>query len=184
MKLILFCIVLAAGIAAATGCNDNSVKPTGGDHPSRDSTSGCNNDTLSRVLCRVDSAREDIRLFDSLSRVYLQDSIPIRAYTIRAVDLLDALGLPVGLADSSICQYKYIRTYLGYRQGTGFKLYIVPVKDACLKNNIGGDDVLLNSLGRAVKIDSRGFPEEQEYVLDLNAPCPKTCPDNSPFMHP
>lgn len=192
MKQLIICITLAAGIAAATGCNDKPAKPAITGHPSPNSgdtiicgpTSG-GQDSVSKVLCPLTTAFRDVQLFDSLSRAYLGDSIPVRAYTIRAVDLLDALGMPDELADSAICKYKYIRAYLGYRKGKGFKLYIVPVVGASLKDNIGGCDIMLNSIGKAAVRTGglTGYAEEEEYVLDLNAPCPKTCPDNSPFMH-
>ncbi len=130
------------------------------------------------------TAHNDIQLFDSLSKAYLGDSIPIRAYTIRAVDLLGAMGMPGELADSSLCKYKYIRVYLGYRRNVGFKLYIVPVQDANLAQLKGGIDIMLNSEGKGLPFNKpkTGFYNEEEYVLDLNAPCPNTCAtDPSPL---
>lgn len=174
MKQIILLMALATGILMA--CKNNTGNPPDTKPISRDTTGSCYTDTVSKVLCRLDSAQQDISLFDSLSRKYLNDSsAPIRAYTVRAVDLLDALGLPAELADSSICQYKYIRAYLGYRQGVGFKLYIVPVTDACLRSGNGGSDVVLNSAGGVAAKGS----SQATYVLDLNAPCPRTCPTNS-----
>jgi hypothetical protein len=134
---------------------------------------------VSKVLYRLDSAVENITSFDSLSREYLDDSIPVKAFTIRAEDLLDAMGMSASLVDSASCKYKHIRVYLAYRPRVGFKLFIVPVKGAHLEEHVAGEDMLLDSTGQVVH--NKGLAAQKLYVLDLNAPCPNTCAQNSPL---
>ena len=165
-------IVITMGLLVSVGCNNQSSVH---DEP----------DPVRRVLCRLDSAQKDIKYYDSLCRLYLGDTIPpISAYTIRAIDVLDALGLQA-MADSA--RFKYIRMYLAYRKENGFKCYIVPVDSADLssiypENWKGGYDILLDSLGKPIprKLNQIHY-SKSEYVLDLNAPCPNTCATNSPL---
>lgn len=179
MKITIVNLVMAMSIMIATGCNTQSS----GTLEKHDK------DTLHQihhVLCRLDSAQADIQYFNLLCQNQLKDTgYRINAYTIRAIDLLDALGLPVTLEDSAT--YDHIRMYLAYRPKTGFKLFLVPVDSASLKGSDpakwrAGYDVLLDSAGRAIPPNSPLRNSlESEYVLDLNAPCPKTCPQNSPL---
>ena len=139
-------------------------------------------DNLSAVVYPLDSARIDTTCYDSVNRHHWNGVVPIKAYTIRAEDLLGALGIPAKYADSSITQYKHARVYLGFRKGKGFKLFIVPVLGADLSDSIpkGGIDVYLNKQGLPIPPDSLKFySADDEYVLDLNAPCPNTCAETS-----
>lgn len=103
--------------------------------------------------------------YDSICAIVLKkagvDSVPIRAYTIRATDLLEVMGMPI--SDSAKCKYNYARVYLGLDADHHFKLYFTPVKGADLISmpQRAGSDVILR--------DPEGDPGS-EYVLDLNAP--------------
>lgn len=96
------------------------------------------------------------------------ERVPIRAYTIHAEDLLQVLGM--NISDSVLCQYKYVRAYIGMDSLDQFKLYLTPVTGANLSvtPKIAGTDVILSDEGG-------------QYVLDLNAPCPMTCDYTSPL---
>ncbi|TND08345.1 MAG: hypothetical protein FD123_2376 [Bacteroidetes bacterium] len=124
------------------------------------------------VRVPLDTARKNIYRYDTLSQAIFAKfphHVPIRAYTIHAGDMLEALGMPA--ADSAICQYKHARVYIGLDYNYSFKLYFTPVDSASLggDNPVAGVDVILqDSLGKS-------------YVLDLNAPCPNTCDVNSPL---
>jgi hypothetical protein len=119
-----------------------------------------------------------------MCRHHLDGVVPIKAYTLRAEDLLGALGIPAEYADSSITKYKHARVYLGYKKGKGFKLFILPVYGADLSGKDtslwkGGYDVYLNKEGLPIPPNSDKSTSDGEYVLDLNAPCPNTCAETS-----
>jgi hypothetical protein len=163
------------------GCHERPSATT-----SKDSIIAENNcrqaqDTVQRVLANLGEARRNIEHYQQLCRKW-KEKEPIEAYTIRAVDLLTAMGLPASLADSDSCRFKHIRVYMGYDDAIGFKLYIVPVTGACLQGNISqwnlGMDVKLDKDGLPVMrgIGSPAIESTDNYVLDLNAPCPNTCP--------
>lgn len=145
-------------------------------------------DSIPHVLCRLTTARQNIRTYLDFCRKHGEGDSVIESFTIRAVDLLGALGMPASYADSAICKYKHVRVYMGYQAKAGFKLYIVPVRNACLKGKDpskwnGGEDLLLDERGepQEVNTDSTAMLVDNTFVLDLNAPCPNTCPTNSPL---
>jgi hypothetical protein len=121
------------------------------------------------VKVALGTAAADINRFSDVCQNKLQ-VVPIRAFTIRAKDLLEVLGLPE--SDTSVCQYKHARAYLGIDANNNFKLYFNPVVGANLANNIGGDDLSLTNANGQLPA---------EYVLDLNTPCPKVCAGNNIF---
>jgi len=90
------------------------------------------------------------------------------------------MGLSSNVLDS--VTFKYVRVYLGYDKTDGkhrlkgFRLYINPVQGADLDGNpvSPGTDILLDSLGNPI-LNPRTPVSATPYVLDLNAPCPKTC---------
>lgn len=170
MKNSGFSIVLIACFIALASCQNNQ--------PGQAATGPLKDTAVSKVLCPLTTAQNDIAYFDSLCQQTL-GSDPIKAYTIRAVDLVTALGMDTTYTS----EYQYIRVYLGYRRSngmnkdTGFKLYIVPVEGANLANHVGGYDIILDSIGKSVgKNPGIG---NNTFVLDLNAPCPNTCATNS-----
>ncbi|NML37718.1 hypothetical protein HHL17_10985 [Chitinophaga sp. G-6-1-13] len=178
----LFSLALLLGLVAA-GCQ-NQPSP-GSNKPDTPPKTDCSQtpDNAGRVLANLVTARRNIYSYDSLCHKHWDGIPPIESYTIRAVDLLAAMGMPTDLADSAMCRFKHIRVYLGFQDKVGFKLYIVPVTGACLQDKnpskwTAGRDVILNKDANPiiVPIDSAAIAETDRYVLDLNAPCPKTCP--------
>jgi len=91
----------------------------------------------------------------------------VRAFTISAIDMLEVLGLDT--TQVKTCKYKACRAYLGLnKEKDEFKLFLTPVK--------GEKDIFLRHKGEpSEKID------ESSYVLNLIAPCPKTCDSASPL---
>jgi hypothetical protein len=131
---------------------------------------------FTQVRYRYDSAQIDIKRYQDEHRLRYNKE-PIYAYTIHAEDLLTALGWPAVHHDSAV--YKYARAYIGLNSNYEFKLYIVPVINANLDGHdkskwVGGTDVILDSLGHAI-LPGRLRDENDEYMLNLNAPCPNTC---------
>jgi hypothetical protein len=115
-------------------------------------------------------AAQNTYRYDSLCKKVFNDDVPIRAYTIHAADLLDVLGL-----DSSYleyCRYKHSRVYLGLDNDYKFKLYFTPVVAADLSYDppVAGRDTIMG--------DPTAGPDGL-FVFDLNAPCPRTCDENS-----
>jgi hypothetical protein len=173
MKKSVSNIIMATVILALGACNNGKNDPPS-DEPVY---------PVSEVLCLTDSARTDVEYFDALCKTFVRDTLrgappvehaPIKAFTIRAEDLFAALGMP----DTNIKPlYTHARVYLAYRIDVGFKLYVVPVEGADLNSGNAGTDVLIDSTGHA-----NPNSELNKYVLDLNAPCPSICDQNSPLM--
>lgn len=90
----------------------------------------------------------------------------VRAFTISAIDMLEVLGLDT--TQVKTCKYNECRAYLGLTTKDEFKLFLTPVK--------GDKDIFLRHKG-----DPSRVIDESSYVLDLIAPCPKTCDAASPL---
>ncbi len=97
--------------------------------------------------------------------------VPIKAYTIHAEDLMEVLGIPD--VEPKIYKYDHVRAYLGMDTLNQFKLYLTPVEGANLSAvpKVAGKDVILKNA------------DGEQYVLDLNAPCPATCDISSPLYY-
>jgi hypothetical protein len=142
-------------------------------------------DNPAKVVYHLTDAQKDVREFYQLCRDSLKGLIPIKAYTIRAEDLLAALGMDPKLVNSDQCIYHHVRVYLGFKKEQGFKLFMIPVEGADLSAPDSsawqaGADILLDSTGKPGCRGSKvHLASADEYVLDLNAPCPTTCPSTS-----
>lgn len=150
-------------------------------------------DNVTSTLYPAAEAQGDIAYFDTLCSKFissaLHDSsvnyanVPIRAFTIRAVDLFAAMGMKV--QDS--VKFEHIRVYLGYsKEANQFKLFILPVQNANIVDSNAGSDVLLDSTGNYLPPSDK-FPLPpgfliNKYVLDLNAPCPNLCDTRTPLI--
>jgi hypothetical protein len=124
----------------------------------------------------LSKAIDDIGRFDSLSTEYLQQ-IPIKAFTIRSIDFLEAMGV----SNTTPTKYTHVRIYLGMDSSNNYKLFLTPVKGAKLSSKIpvAGKDVILNGpyQGKVGELqDTNG-----SYVLDFSQPCPSACDDGSPL---
>ena len=87
-----------------------------------------------------------------------------RAFTIGSKDMLQVMGLDT----STTCGFDSCRAYLGLGKNQNFKLYLTPVKN--------GKDQFFSHFG-----GTKSNPDRNCYVLDLIAPCPKTCDTESPL---
>lgn len=187
MKKKIHTMLLVAGIVALiAGC--------GGEQPEGSSDKTGSSDVLDSVqlvLAPYAVAAQNISRFMNLQDTLFKyapqpkfsSQTTISAYTIRAVDMLAAMGMPADYVNSKACKYKYARVYMAVDSLFNFKLYIVPVVDANLSRFQGGTDIYLDSTG---KYYPPGKPETRDeetdkYVLDLNAPCPSTCATNPPM---
>lgn len=117
----------------------------------------------------LDQAIADIKRYkDFADTAFTRSGLSVlRAFTMNTFDLLDALNLKKITTDSM-----HVRGYLAINKDNEFRLYLVRVTDATLKPDphdcVPGKDVFFEYEGR-------------KYVLDLNAPCPKTCDIESPL---
>jgi hypothetical protein len=108
----------------------------------------------------------------------VNDPVPIKAFTIHAADLLEAMGLPPSVQCTDSLKYSYARIYLGLSAENEFKLYMTPVVDAKLSQNIGGKDVIRKGPYEGdVNGVTTGEVANGSYVMDFTSPCPKTCPE-------
>lgn len=124
----------------------------------------------------VDTAYADIARY----KAYMNKFVPgdstyyVRAFTMNAIDFIEALGLPLG--DSSKVQFEFVRLYIALDELEKFKLYVTPVVGANLRKGIvkpGKDHILCQT-----KTDEDGNVVSQGgYMLDFAKPCPNTCPD-------
>ncbi|WP_144017424.1 hypothetical protein [Ekhidna lutea] len=121
-------------------------------------------------------AENNINYYDSITRKYLKTD-PIKAFTVRSVDLIEAIGLPI--SDDAKTKYKHVRIYLGLDSATNqFKMYLTPVKGAKLSAGIAGKDVILDGPYEGIP-NSNGEVSESDgqYMMDFTKPCPTTCPE-------
>ncbi|MBS1637775.1 MAG: hypothetical protein JST26_17805 [Bacteroidetes bacterium] len=171
MKKITYFSLLVLGLSLTFACKDKPAETASTEThtakaPNKDQFKAEGGYTS--VKFPLDSAAVDVHRYDSICQKLL-GSVPVKGFTIRSRDLLEALGLPV--EDTSICEYKHARVYLGMDRTNQFKLFIVPVVGANLSKDEGGEDVPL-------KDPDAG---DQLSVLDLNTPCPKVCATNNIF---
>lgn len=93
------------------------------------------------------------------------------AFKVHASDLFAALGV------QSEVQYDHdaVRVYIGFDKTTSsYKLFVVPVD----KTDTGFVDMFFDETGKVRAYN----PNDANYVMDLNTPCPPTCDCNSPLM--
>lgn len=166
MKKVMYIMVCLSALFACTPTEKKTI--------TTDAT-----ESLAEYALSLDTAVSYTKRYDSIVRATLHDTIPIKAYTIRVVDLIEALGMP--LKDTIDVKYNHIRVYLGMDQKDNFRLLLTPVAGADINNGIPGNDVILrglysNGLGTASDPVKNG-----SYVLDFTGPCPNSCPVNSPL---
>jgi hypothetical protein len=125
----------------------------------------------------LDSAIVYTKRFDSVARATFKGATPIKAYTIRSVDLLEAMGI----SKKTKVTYDYVRIYLGMDFTNTFRMVLTPVVDADLPKGIAGKDVILKGPYKRTISDTEFVVEDDSYVLDFTAPCPATCPTGSPL---
>lgn len=119
----------------------------------------------------LETALMNIKHYQDSCAAFFNGTVPIRAYTIHAEDMLLALGIDPSKVE---CRYSHARVYIGLNDSSRFKLYFTPVLDADLHPdamNAGRDTILRDADGN-------------QFVMDLNAPCPNTCDVQSPLYNP
>lgn len=118
-------------------------------------------------------AEASVAYYDKLSKETLGVD-PIKAFTIRSVDLAESIGLPTKYLKNA--EYSHVRIYMGLDSATSqFKVYLTPVKGAKLSEGKPGKDVILSGpyKGNGELGDGDG-----PYVMDFSKPCPTTCPED------
>jgi len=124
----------------------------------------------------LSEAEKNIKFYDKVSKEALGVD-PIRAFTIRSIDVIEAIGMPMkNLKDA---KYRHLRVYMGLDSATQeFKVYLTPVEGARLSQGKPGKDVILDGpyKGNGELADGDG-----PYVMDFSQPCPNACDDGSPL---
>jgi hypothetical protein len=167
MKKLIVSTAAIVCLIATQSCNNSAKTET---KKEEHSTKAAHSVNLLRSSVHVPlaEAKDNIMRYNNTC-IERFGTVPIKAYTINAIDMLEVLGLEVA---DSICKYKHARAYLGLDSLYRFKLYLTPVDSADLSAVpiLPGKDVILT--------DKYGY-----YVLDLNAPCPMTCDFTSPLYY-
>lgn len=122
----------------------------------------------------LDDAKRSVMYYDKISKETLGVD-PIRAFTIRSVDLAEAIGLPTNLLKKA--EYNHVRIYMGLDSASKqFKIFLTPVDSAQLSKGKPGKDVILNG---PYDGDNDGVSDgDGPYVMDFSKPCPTTCPED------
>ncbi len=181
MRTSIHCIIIAIIMVLASSCKNQHKELPGTGNGIVNQKPNKNLDPAFNIFYKRSTAWGNILSYDSLCAKYLGTPLwapPVNAFTIRAEDLLGALGMPQGFADSAFCKYKNARVYLGFDPiAKTFKLFVLPVKNANLNSNpmIGGEDVFVDSTGNPIDRSLIKNASQTQYVMDLNAPCPNTC---------
>lgn len=135
------------------------------------------NDDVAAYALELDSAALYTQNYDSIARSTMDGQNPIRAFTVRAVDLLEAMGMDVSLAEQA--KYNHVRVYLGIDNNNNYRLMLTPVDSANIEDGVPGSDVILK--GNYYHGSTSGAVQNGQYVLDFTGPCPNSCPSNSPL---
>lgn len=135
-----------------------------------------NKPQIAEYALALDSAVKYIKRYDSVMHYALGDSLPVKSFTVRAVDLLESLGLPANTQS----EYQHVRVYLGLDTNNKFRLFLTPVSGASISDGVAGRDIVLSgpyTNGMANNSEITSF--EGEYVLDFTGPCPTSCPETN-----
>lgn len=125
----------------------------------------------------LDSAIIYTKRFDSIARVNFKGTVPVKAYTVRSEDLLEAMGI----SKKTKVKYSHVRIYLGMDLKNNFRMVLTPVEGADIDKGIPGTDKILKGPYKRTISDTEFVFEDDSYVLDFTAPCPATCPTGSPL---
>ena len=136
--------------------------------------------SVSMYAVALDSAIKNIKNYDRV----VTDTLgfdPIRAFTIRSVDLVESIGLDRKYLKNAA--YRHIRIYMGLDGNNQFKIYLTPVKGAKLSAGVPGTDVILDGPyeGDGDEATDGLGDGDGEYVLDFSQPCPSACDQDSPL---
>lgn len=108
-----------------------------------------------------------------------EHKINIRAYKISSLNMLQVMGLDTALISS--CKYTSCRAYIGLNDDKEFKLYMTPISEEKDAKGKSEQDVFFFKDGSRDATPKPDVKSKQNYVLNLIAPCPKTCDYKSPL---
>jgi hypothetical protein len=167
MKNSLFVFIC---LCLALGCSKTEKDPASAGITDKNPVSS---DTINYAL-ELDSAVLYVKRYDSIVASHFNGQVPIKAYTIRSVDLLEVLGISA----RTQVDYPAVRVYLGMDLNNHFRLFLTPVEGADLNNGTAGEDKILSGKYKHGLADV----VSGQYVLDFTSPCPATCPASGPFQ--
>jgi hypothetical protein len=169
-SLTAIAAIFITAFSLLTACADNSTPPAG-DTVAVPVTPPVVYEVSTMDTVPLEEALADIKHYQDSCEGFFNGAVPIRSYTIHASDMLMAMGLDPSTVE---CPFTHARVYIGLNDSSHFKLFFTPVIGAELKGGVmnpGRDTILRNADGN-------------QYVMDLNAPCPNTCDDTSPLYNP
>lgn len=154
-----------------------SCQPTATEEVAEEPPFEVQDSSPSMYAVSLESAKENINFYDSISKEVLGVD-PIRAFTIRSVDLVESIGLDMKYLRNA--KYRHVRIYMGLDSASGeFKVYLTPVSGANLSAGKPGKDVILDGpYSGNDKTEGELGDGNGPYVFDFSKPCPTTCPDN------
>lgn len=161
-------------VLAALSCQKNQE---GNSRPLTSVSETMKDTTETLYAVALELALKDMKRYDSVTKAKL-GSDPIRAFTIRSVDLLEAMGMSP--SDTVKTKFEHVRLYMGLNNTNDFKLFLTPVEGAKLDATppVAGKDVILKGNIKMTATETGENPEEP-YMLDFSQPCPKTCPEGN-----
>lgn len=162
MKKIIYYMLCLASVIACTQTEKNKVSIIKEKGPAQYALS-------------LDSAIVYAKRYDSIASARLKGTVPIKSYTIRATDLLEAMGM----TKSDTIVYGNIRVYLGIDLNNKFRLLMTPVADADIDHGNAGSDVILSGKYTSDLMSAGAVVSVGSYVLDFTGPCPTSCPTKS-----
>jgi hypothetical protein len=160
-------ILIAACALIVFACTTQNGKPL--ETPDRQ---------IAEYALSLDSAKIYIQRYDSVMKTVFKDSTPVRAYTIRATDLQEAMGMPITNA-----RFSHVRVYIGMGSNNKFRLFLTPVTDASIADGVVGADTILTGQYTHGLIKGLGANAASSgpYVMDFTSPCPTSCPTGTPL---
>jgi hypothetical protein len=107
----------------------------------------------------------------------------VKAFAVKAQDVVDALGISVSDTGELQFQHDYFRAYIGYEEKLvkEFKLFLVPAREVELMESDGSANALRQRklIVDEIPVDNNGV----QYVYDFNTPCPNSCDPKSPLYY-
>lgn len=166
MKKVIYILACVVSLSSCTQTETKTTLPT-------------QEENIAEYALPLDTAIAFTRRYNNLALRVLGDSAPIKSYTIRAIDLLEAMGMPLAYADSAA--YDHVRVYIGVDSRNKFRLLLTPVDGAVISKGISGEDKILEGLFTSGLRSSTDNPLSGQYVMDFTGPCPNSCATSSPL---
>ncbi len=168
MKKVIY---ILACITSLSACTQQDTKPT----------TLVQEEHMAEYALPLDTAVDYVKRYNTLAMEVLKDSAPIKSYTIRAADLIEAMGMPLSYVDS--VKYDHVRVYIGVDGNNKFRLLLTPVQGANIYKDIAGNDVILEGAFTSGPRSAGANASQGKYVMDFTGPCPNSCSANSPLNY-